>query len=99
MPKAIAEEFSVSRAWVQRVVQRRRETGEVEPRRQTRWRTPILAGREDDLRRLVQERPDRTLAKIRAALQISVGISTLWRACTIPGTRRLHLHETRSKCR
>ena len=37
-----AEKYSVSRAWVDRLKQRRRETGEVAPRKQTRWRTPIL---------------------------------------------------------
>ena len=38
----LAEKYSVSRAWVDRLKQRRRETGEVAPRKQTRWRTPIL---------------------------------------------------------
>ena len=35
----LAEKYSVSRAWVDRLKQRRRETGEVAPRKQTRWRT------------------------------------------------------------
>ena len=34
----LAEKYSVSRAWVDRLKQRRRETGEVAPRKQTRWR-------------------------------------------------------------
>ena len=38
----VAEKYAVSRAWVDRLKQRRRETGEITPRRQTRWRTPIL---------------------------------------------------------
>ena len=38
----LAEKYSVSRAWVDRLKPRRRETGEVAPRKQTRWRPPIL---------------------------------------------------------
>ena len=40
--KLVAEKDAVSRAWVDRLKQRRRETGEIAPRRQTRWRTPRL---------------------------------------------------------
>ena len=38
----LAEKYSVSRAWVDRLKQRRRETGEVAPQKQTRWRPMIL---------------------------------------------------------
>lgn len=74
----VAAQFSVSRAWVHRVVQRRRDSGEVGPRKQTRWRTPVLAGREDELQRLVEARPDRTLVELRAALGTSAALSTIW---------------------
>lgn len=67
---AVAAKYRVSRAWVHRVVQRRRETGEIEPRRQTRWRTPMLDGQTDQLRALVEAQPDRTLVEIRAALHV-----------------------------
>ena len=40
--KLVAEKYAVSRAWVDRLKQRRRETGEIAPRHQTRWRTPLL---------------------------------------------------------
>lgn len=78
--KAVAAKYRVSRAWVHRVVQRRRETGEIEPRRQTKWRTPILAGPTDQLRALVEAQPDRTLVEIRAALHTSASLTTIWRA-------------------
>jgi hypothetical protein len=39
---ALAVTYSVSRAWVHQLQQRRRETGSIAPRRQTRWRTPGL---------------------------------------------------------
>ena len=77
--EAVADQFSVSRAWVHRLVQRRRETGEISPRQQTKWRTPVLADREEELRGLVQARPDRTLVELRAALQTSAAVSTIWR--------------------
>ena len=50
-----AEKYSVSRAWVDRLKQRRRETGEVAPRKQTRWRTPILQAQLAELAALIRE--------------------------------------------
>ncbi len=45
----VAAKYSVSRAWMHRLQQRRRETGSIAPRRQTRWRTPMLAPHLDRL--------------------------------------------------
>ena len=53
----LAEKYSVSRAWVDRLKQRRRETGEVAPRKQTRWRTPILHAQLAELAALIREHP------------------------------------------
>ena len=53
----LAEKYSVSRAWVDRLKQRRRETGEVAPRKQTRWRTPILQAQLAELAALIREQP------------------------------------------
>ena len=38
--KLVAEKYAVSRAWVDRLKQRRRETGEIASRRQTRCAPP-----------------------------------------------------------
>ena len=76
---AVAAKYSVSRAWVHRLQQRRRETGSLAPRQQTRWRTPILAGHEARLRALLAAQPDRTLAELREALGVTACISTVWR--------------------
>jgi transposase len=76
---AIAEKYHVSRAWVHRLQQRRRETGSVAPRRQTRWRTPILAPHLAQLETLIQEQPDRTLAELQAALGTTACLATIWR--------------------
>ena len=55
----LAKKYSVSRAWVDRLKPRRRETGEVAPRKQTRWRPPILHAQLTELAALTREQPDR----------------------------------------
>jgi transposase len=77
--KDVAAKYSVSRAWVDRVKQRRREGGEIAPRQQTKFRRRVLAGHEDRIVGLINARPDATLIELRAALRIPVGVSTLWR--------------------
>ena len=64
----LAEKYSVSRAWVDRLKQRRRETGEVAPRKQTRWRTLILQAQLAELPALIREQPDRTLAELQEGI-------------------------------
>lgn len=78
--ETIAETYAVSRAWVHRLIQRRRETGSLAPRKQTVFRKPALAGQEDQLRALVLARPDQTLAELRDALHTSASLSSIWRA-------------------
>ena len=78
--KEVAAKFRVSRSWVNRLVQRRRETGEVGPRPQTVFKKQAFAGREDQLRTLVDAQPDRTLAELREALHSSASLSSVWRA-------------------
>lgn len=75
----VAAKYSVSRAWVHRLPQRRRETGSIAPRRQTRWRTPVLTPHLARLQELIQAQPDRTLAERRAALGTSACLATIWR--------------------
>ena len=78
--EAVAAKYRVSRAWVHRLVQRRRETGEIGPRQRTKFRTRTLAEQEDRLRALVTAQPDRTLAELRDALPTSASLATIWRA-------------------
>ena len=74
----VAATFGVSRAWVHRLIQRRRETGSLAPRRQTKFRTRVLAGHEQRLATLITARPDITLAELRDALPTTAALSTLW---------------------
>ena len=83
----VAEKYAVSRAWVDRLKQRRRETGEITPRRQTRWRTPILHAQLDQLAALIHEQPDRTLAELQAALRTPASLPTLCRTIKQLGFR------------
>jgi transposase len=76
----VAAKSCVSRAWVHRLQQRRRETGSVAPRKQTKWRPPILTPDLPRLEALIAEQPDRTLAELRQALGTAVCLATLWRA-------------------
>ena len=76
----VAATFTVSRAWVHRLVQRRRETGSIAPRRQTKFRSRVLAGKEERLVALIMAQPDATLAELRDALPTTAALSTLWLA-------------------
>jgi transposase len=74
----VAETFGVSRAWVHRLAQRRREIGSMAPRQQTKCRARVLAGREARLAALIAAKPDATLAELRKALPTTAALSTLW---------------------
>ena len=74
---AIAAKFEVSRAWVHRLIQRRRETGSLAPRTQTTFRRRALTP-EDEARLtlLIAARPDATLTELRDALPTTAALAT-----------------------
>ena len=79
--KDLAERYHVSRAWVDALKQRRRETGAIAPLKQTTFRRRALVQAETSrLAALVAARPDATLAELRDALRTSAGLTTIWRA-------------------
>jgi transposase len=79
--KELAERYHVSRAWVDALKQRRRETGAFAPLKPTKFRGRALAATDlDRLTALVAARPDATLEEIRTALRTSAGLTTIWRA-------------------
>lgn len=78
--ESVAAKYEVSRAWVHRLVQRRRETGSIAPRPQTKFRTRVLSGQQEArLVALITARPDATLVELREALPTTAALSTLWR--------------------
>lgn len=77
--KELAARYHVSRAWVDALKQRHRETGSIAPHKQTKFRRRVLAGHVDHLRALVTAQPDATLAELRDALRTSAAVSTVWR--------------------
>ena len=76
--EAVATTFGVSRAWVNRLAQRKRETGSIAPRKQKKFRSRVLAGQEDRLKGLILAQPDATLAELREKLPTTAALSTLW---------------------
>ena len=74
----IAKAFGVSTAWARRVRQRRREHGEVAPRAPV-GSHPFKIDREV-LRQLVNDKPDATLAELRARLGVDCALSAVWNA-------------------
>ena len=77
----VAEEYNCSESWVRRLVQRRRETGSLEPLKPKR---PDARKLHDDdleqLRGLIAERPDMTLGELAEALGNKASVPTVWRA-------------------
>jgi len=76
--ESVAAKYEVSRAWVHRLLQPRRETGSIAPRKQTKFRRRVLADQDARLAALIAARPDATLAELREALPTSAALSTLW---------------------
>jgi len=72
----VGQRFRVSEAMVKKLLQQRRRTGESGPRHYRSGRKPrILPAHRERLRALLAQKPDLTLAELRAALAL---------ACTLP---------------
>ena len=83
----VAEMFDCSASWVRRLIQRRRLTDSLEPLPQKRPDTRKLREPElEELRKLVENKPDMTLAELAVALGGCASVPTVWR-----GTRKLGL--------
>ena len=90
----VAEQFACSASWVRRLVQRRRETGSLEPRPARLPDNHKLGPRDlERLRTLIARTPDMTLAELAAALRTCVSVPTVWRA-----TRALGLPLKKRPC-
>jgi transposase len=76
----MARRFRVSVSFLTRLVQRRRQTGTVNPKPQGGGQPPAL---DDDARHrlqdLLRQQPDATLAELRQRLRVSCSLTALWR--------------------
>jgi transposase len=77
--KAVAEKYSVSQSWVRRLMQRRRETGSLDPLPPSPGRPAKIAPHEALVRELVAARPDATLEELLARLPVQASASALCR--------------------
>jgi len=77
--KELAARYHVSRAWVDALKRRHRETGAIAARKQTKFRRRMLEGQEDRLLALVTAHPEATLLELRTGLRTSAGLATIWR--------------------
>jgi transposase len=77
----VAALFQVSRAWVRRLKQRRRELGTIEPLPPRYGQPPkVLAEHLHRLSDLIGQQPDATLQELQERLGLDVDVSTICRA-------------------
>ena len=77
----VAEQFGCSESWVRRLIQRRRETGSLDPRPPKRPDNFKLKEEDlSDLAELIAQRPDMTLQELADALRTKVSVPTVFRA-------------------
>jgi transposase len=76
----VAEEYGCSESWVRRLIQRRRETGSLEP---FQHKLPDQRAYDDadeqKIRELIREKPDATLAEVAALMAKPVHLCTVSR--------------------
>lgn len=74
----IARRFEVSLGMVKKLIQQRKRTGDIAPRHHLSGRKPkILACHRRELRALLREKPDRTLAELRDGLGLDCTIQAV----------------------
>ena len=74
----IAETFSVSTSWIRKLLQRRRETGSIEPSPCTQGRKPAFGSANlEQLNNFVRQKPDSTLEEIKDYFSAKVNCSVV----------------------
>jgi transposase len=77
----VADEYGCCESWVRRLVQRRRETGSLQPLTPKRPDTRKLDEADlEQLRTLIAGKADMTLAELAEALGNKASVPTVWRA-------------------
>ena len=74
----VAEKFSVSLAFVKKLKRQRRETGSIEPKPHGGGNPRALAGREEEIHRLMTDGVTRTIEELHAELKATCSVKTVW---------------------
>ena len=77
---AVSLKYQVSPSWIRRLVQRRRELGEVTPRSPRNKRTAGWLAVSDQIKQAIQAQPDLTLKELQKQLKTSLSVHSLSRA-------------------
>ena len=77
--KEVASNYRVSVAWVNRLKQRRRETGDIRPKKKGGYREELLKPHKARIEQLLREKPDILLREIRDELNIELDLSNISR--------------------
>lgn len=74
----VARRFCVSLGMVKKLLQQRRRTGDIAPRHHRSGRKPrILASHRQSMGRFLRDKPDMTLAELRAALGLDCSLPAI----------------------
>lgn len=73
----VALKHGVSKAWVRRLKQRRRETGEIQPRPPIKKTPPRWHAWKERIIALIRQQPDLTLSELRDRLGVETSLQTL----------------------
>ena len=79
-PGQVASKYTVSLAWVYRLLQRRRQTGETQPRQGRPGPKPQLQAQLDRLRQVVAAESDLSASEYHQRLGCACSVVTVWRA-------------------
>lgn len=79
--EAIAKRFCVSLGMVKKLIQQRKQIGEIGPLHYRAGRKPLITQRHKDrLGALIEKQPDTTLAEFRTALRLSCSLTAIHKA-------------------
>ena len=75
----IAARYRVSLGMVKKLLQQRRDTGDIRPRHHYSGRKPkILGSHRQQMRKLLDKKPDLTLKELRSAMQLSCSLPAIY---------------------
>jgi transposase len=86
--REVARKYRVSTAWVRRLRQRRRETGQIGPKAQRRGPVPAAVKFAGQISEAVRQAPDATLDEYRQRFGLPMSRATLARALIVLGLTR-----------